>query len=203
MLTVQKHSMLIEGEQRNKQISNAYLLLGKARYFNGRYLQSIEAFTYLIKNMFGSKQAIEAEIWRAKSYLALGQYDRAVKEFKNISKSAILKPNEFAIVQSALADALLKDDKNGLATKPLLVAYATEKSAFKRGRYAYLLGQLYENLKYSDSAVIAYQQVLDLNRRIPRELWIHAKLSQLRNNVLNNENTILAYKKLMLSLIHI
>lgn len=199
ILTVQKHSMLIKGEQYNNQISRAYLLLGKARYFNGRYLQAVEAFSYVIKNMAASSEAFEAELWRAKSYLEMGQHDRAARELTNIAASTTLKPSQYAIVQSALADALLREEKDTLSTQPLLRAIATEKSTLKRGRYAYLLGQLYDKLEYNDSAMIAYGQVLDLNRRIPRELWIHARLAQLKNNSPNNEETLVAYKKLLRS----
>ena len=197
ILTVQKHSMLIKGEQRNNQIARAYLLLGKARYYNGKYLQAIEAFTYLVKNMPGDDLAVEAELWRSKSYLALGQHDRAARELINISFSGALNNEQYAISQAALADALLREEKNSLATEPLTKAFATEKSAYKRGRYAYLLGQLYEDLNYADSAIVAYQYVLDLNRRLPRELWIHARLAQLKNNTPNDEETLKAYTRLL------
>ncbi len=197
-LTVQKHSILIDGEQHNKQIAKAYLLLGKARYFNGRYLQAIEAFTYLIKNM-GGAESVEAELWRAKSYLEMGQHARAVREITNIVQSVGLSTKQYAVAQSALADAYLRQQKDTLATQPLTNALATEKAAANRGRYAYLLGQIYENLDYPDSAIVAYQQVLDLNRRIPRELWIHARLAQLKNNLPNDTNTLVAYKRLLRS----
>ena len=199
VLTVQKHSMLIKGEQRNNQIARAYLLLGKARYYNGKYLQAIEAFTYLVKNMSGNDLAIEAELWRSKSYLALGQHERAARELINITHAGALTNEQYAVSQAALADALLRADKDSLATEPLRNAFATEKSAYKRGRYAYLLGQLYEDLNYADSAIVAYQYVLDLNRRLPRELWIHARLAQLKNNTPKDEETLKAYKRLLRS----
>jgi hypothetical protein len=199
VLTVQKHSMLIKGEQRNNQIARAYLLLGKARYYNGKYLQAIEAFTYLVKNMAGDDLAIEAELWRSKSYLALGQHDRAARELINIAFSGTLNNEQYAVSQAALADALLREEKDSLATEPLTKAFATEKSAYKRGRYAYLLGQLYEDLNYADSAIVAYQYVLDLNRRLPRELWIQARLAQLKNNPPKDEETLKAFKRLLRS----
>ena len=199
VLTVQKHSMLIKGEQRNNQIAKAYLLLGKARYYNGKYLQAIEALTYLVKNMSGDDLAVEAELWRSKSYLALEQHDRAARELINIAYSGSLTSEQYAVNQAALADALLKAEKDSLATEPLRNAFATEKSAYKRGRYAYLLGQLYEDLNYADSAIVAYQYVLDLNRRLPRELWIHARLAQLKNNTPKDEETLKAYKRLLRS----
>ena len=199
ILTVQKHSMLIKGEQRNNQIARAYLLLGKARYYNGKYLQAIEAFTYLVKNMSGDDLADEAELWRSKSYLALGQHDRAARELINIAFSGALNNEQYAVSQAALADALLREEKDSLATEPLRKAFATEKSAYKRGRYAFLLGQLYEDLNYADSAIVAYQYVLDLNRRLPRELWIQARLAQLKNNPPKDEETLKAFKRLLRS----
>ena len=199
ILTVQKHSMLIKGVQRNNQIARAYLLLGKARYYNGKYLQAIEAFTYLVKNMSGDNLAVEAELWRSKSYLALGQHERAARELINIAYTGSLTNEQYAFSQAALADALLREEKDSLATEPLRKAFATEKSAYKRGRYAYLLGQLYEDLNYADSAIVAYQYVLDLNRRLPRELWIHARLAQLKNNTPKDEATLKAYKRLLRS----
>ena len=199
ILTVQKHSMLIKGAQRNNQIARAYLLLGKARYYNGKYLQAIEAFTYLVKNISGDDLAVEAELWRSKSYLALGQHERAARELINIAYTGSLTNEQYALSQAALADALLREEKDSLATEPLRKAFATEKSAYKRGRYAYLLGQLYEDLNYADSAIVAYQYVLDLNRRLPRELWIHARLAQLKNNTPKDEATLKAYKRLLRS----
>ena len=57
VFTVQKHSMYIDGTEKNKQISRAYLLLGKSRYFNGKYLQALDAFNYVIRNMSSSKNS--------------------------------------------------------------------------------------------------------------------------------------------------
>ena len=36
--TVQKHSMLIRGNQENPKIANAYLMLGRARYLDQRFV---------------------------------------------------------------------------------------------------------------------------------------------------------------------
>jgi hypothetical protein len=51
-------------------------------------------------------------------------------------------------------------------------------------------------LEHKDSAALAYQSVINLNRRIPRIFWIHAKLNQLNTNQLDLESTQKAYKKL-------
>jgi hypothetical protein len=41
---IQKHSMNIDGRERNFQIDEAYLLLGKARYYDQRFIPALDAF---------------------------------------------------------------------------------------------------------------------------------------------------------------
>jgi hypothetical protein len=41
-----RHSMNIDG--RNFQIDEAYLLLGKARYYDQRFIPALDAFNYIL-----------------------------------------------------------------------------------------------------------------------------------------------------------
>ena len=45
---VQTHGMNIGGKEKNTQIDDAYILLGKARYFNGKFISALEAFNYIL-----------------------------------------------------------------------------------------------------------------------------------------------------------
>ena len=45
---IQKHSMNIGGRERNSQIDEAYLLLGKARYYDQRFIPALDAFNYIL-----------------------------------------------------------------------------------------------------------------------------------------------------------
>jgi hypothetical protein len=47
--TIQKHSMNIDGTEKNYQIDEAYLLLGKARYYDQRFIPALDAFNYIYK----------------------------------------------------------------------------------------------------------------------------------------------------------
>ena len=47
---IQKHSLKVENEQHNRKIDDAYLLLGKARYYDRRFLPALEAFNFLIES---------------------------------------------------------------------------------------------------------------------------------------------------------
>ena len=86
---IQKHSMNIDGYQRNNQISKAYLLLGKARYYDRRYFQALETFNYLI-NQYSDKNVFnEARIWREKTNLRLENIDIVINNLKLINESFI------------------------------------------------------------------------------------------------------------------
>jgi len=45
---IQKHSMNINGIERNSQMDEAYLLLGKTRYYDQRFIPALEAFNYVL-----------------------------------------------------------------------------------------------------------------------------------------------------------
>ena len=63
--------MNINGIQRNNKIDEAYLLLGKARYYDRRFFPAMEAFNYLLENYADSKTYVEGRIWREKTNIRL------------------------------------------------------------------------------------------------------------------------------------
>jgi len=196
VIAVQKHSMLIGDQQRNTQIDEAYILLGKARFYNGRYLQALDAFNYVIDQLPNANSRRNAQIWKAKVFLQLLQEQRAAAIFLELIDQNELTVTEYVEVSAHLAKAYIALNQPEKATKPLYNAAAGVKDKALQARYYYLLGQLHDNLEHKDSAALAYQSVINLNRRIPRIFWIHAKLNQLNTNQLDLESTQKAYKKL-------
>ena len=196
VIAVQKHSMQFGNEQRNQQIDESYLLLGKARYYNGRYLQALDAFNYIIEQLPNTSSINEAQLWKAKVLIQLLQEQRAIAIFEELLSTAELSQSESADASAYLAKALLALNQPQKATQPLSNAAALTKDKTLRARYYYLLGQLYDQLQHKDSAAVAYQNIIDFNRRIPRTYWIHAKLNQLNTSQLPEEAVQKQYSKL-------
>ncbi len=48
---IDKHSMLFKGEEKNKTIFDAYLVLAKARLFQNKPLEALDAHQYSSKNL--------------------------------------------------------------------------------------------------------------------------------------------------------
>ena len=59
---IQKHSMNIKGKEKNPQIDEAYLLLGKARYFDQRFVPALEAFNYILYKYPASDKINQARV---------------------------------------------------------------------------------------------------------------------------------------------
>ena len=56
---IQKHSMNIKGKENNPQMDEAYLLLGKARYFDQRFVPALEALNYILTNILQAIRLIK------------------------------------------------------------------------------------------------------------------------------------------------
>ncbi|MGB2460894.1 MAG: tetratricopeptide repeat protein, partial [Flavobacteriaceae bacterium] len=121
---------------------------------------------------------------------------RAIAIFKDLLSNSELTLAESADASAYLAKAHLTLNQHQQATQPLYNAAAFTKDNATRARYYYLLGQLHDKLEHRDSAAVAYQRVIDLNRRIPRIYWIHAKLNQLNTSQSDEESVQKQYRNL-------
>ena len=92
---IQLHSMNIGGRERNNQIDEAYLLLGKSRYYTQRFVPAIEAFNYVIINYPYADLIDETRIWRAKTNIRLDNDELAIESLKIVlSNERISAKNE-------------------------------------------------------------------------------------------------------------
>ena len=93
--TIQKHSMPIDGRQMNPKIANAYMLLGKARYLDQRFVPAIDAFNQVYKQKTTNELWDQSVIWKAKSNIRLEQENLAIEILKNVlQKENINKQNK-------------------------------------------------------------------------------------------------------------
>ncbi|MGB5654525.1 MAG: hypothetical protein WBM56_11905, partial [Robiginitalea sp.] len=58
----------------------------------------------------------------------------------------------------------------------------------EKGRYYYIIGQLFNHLEHPDSAAMAFDKVIELNRKIPRVYLVNAQLQKIRNVEITSEN---------------
>ncbi len=185
---IQKHSMDIKDEERNPQIDEAFLLLGKARYFDERYIPALESFNYILNKYSESDKLNEASIWREKVNIRLENDNLAIKNLKRLMKYERLKDQEYADARAMLAQAYINLNAPDTAVQNLKIASHYTKKNPEKGRYYYIIGQLYNQLGYKDSANYAFDKVIELNRKSPRIYMINAKIEKLKNTQVTGEN---------------
>ncbi|TRX09731.1 type IX secretion system periplasmic lipoprotein PorW/SprE [Flavobacterium gawalongense] len=178
---IQKHSMNIGGREKNSQIDEAYLLLGKSRYYDQRFVPALDAFNYILYKYPNSSRIYEAKIWREKTNMRLGNDALVVKNMTKMLKDRELKKQVFADANALLSEAFLNLEEKDSALIKLKIAERYTKVNAERARYRFILGQLYEELGKKDSAIYSYQSVIDMNRKSERKYVIqaYAKKAQL------------------------
>lgn len=175
---IQKHSMNINGIERNYQMDEAYLLLGKTRYYDQRFIPALEAFNYVLYKSPTSDKILEARIWREKTNMRLENDALALNNLKYILKDVRLKKQILADANATISQAFINVGKKDSAIASLKIATQFTKSKEEKARYRFILAQIYQELGYKDSASVAYQSVIDMKRKSPRIYVIHAKVNQ-------------------------
>jgi tetratricopeptide (TPR) repeat protein len=178
---IQKHSMNIGGQEKNYQIDEAYLLLGKARYYDQRFIPALDAFNYVLYKYPTSDKIYEAKIWREKTNMRLGNDAQVIKNISKLLDEKKLKNQVVADANALLTASFLNLEEKDSAIAKLKVAEKFTKINSERARYRFILGQLYQELGKKDSAIYSYQSVIDMNRKAEREMVIqaYAKKAQL------------------------
>ncbi|MGB5315495.1 MAG: hypothetical protein WBN56_05800 [Robiginitalea sp.] len=185
---IQKHSMEVGGQERNPQTDEAFLLLGKARYFDQRYIPALEAFNYVLRKYEKSNKLNVARIWREKTHLRLGYDELALKNLTTLFKYDVLSDQEYADGRAVAAQAYINLQALDTAVQQMKIAAAYTKKIEEKGRYYYIIGQLFNHLEHPDSAAMAFDKVIELNRKIPRVYLVNAQLQKIRNVEITSEN---------------
>jgi len=178
---IQKHSMNIGGQEKNYQIDEAYLLLGKARYYDQRFIPALDAFNYILYKYSNSSNIYQAKIWREKTNMRLGNDAQVIKNISKLLDEKKLKKQDIADANALLAETFLNIEEKDSAIAKLKIAVSFTKVNYEKTRYRFILGQLYQELGKRDSAIYSYQSVIDMNRKAEREYVIqaYAKRAQL------------------------
>ncbi len=171
---IQKHSMNIGGKERNYQTDEAYLMLGKARYYDQRFVPALDAFNYILYKYPNSSTIHEAKIWREKTNMRLGNDALVIKNLSKLLKEYRLKNQALANANAVLAEAFLNLEEKDSAVAKLQIAQKNTKVNTEKARYRFILGQLYEELGKNQQALSSYQSVIDMNRKADREYVIQA-----------------------------
>ena len=175
---IQKRSMNIEGKEKNPQMDEAHLLLGKSRYYDQRFVPALEAFNYVLYKYPESDKIYEVKIWREKTNMRMENDALAVTNLRRLLKEIKFKDQIFADANATLAQAFLNLQEKDSAIAKLRLATEFTKSDEEKARYRFILAQVFDELGQKDSAFASYQAVIDMKRKSPRRYVIQAHIQQ-------------------------
>ncbi len=192
---IQKHSMNIQGSEKNPQMDEAHLMLGKARYYDQRFVPALEAFNYVLYKYPNSDKIYEVKIWREKTNMRLENDALAVNNLRKLLSEIKFKDQIFADANAALAQAFINLEEKDSAIAKIKIATQFTKSQEEKARYRFILAQLFEQQGQKDSAYAAYQSVIDMHRKAARQYVIHAHIRQASQFDYEKGDTIAFLKK--------
>ena len=178
---VQKHAIFLEGKEYNPQIDEAYILLGKARYYDGRFVQALDAFNFILKTYPTCNSINQAKVWKAKTNIRLNNEEVAIENLKKMFEKNQIDKDELADAAGILSQAYINLDSLDVALPYMKFAVENTKNNELKGRYTYITAQLYDKLEKIDSANLEFDKVIALNRKSPRVYMINAHIEKAKN----------------------
>lgn len=110
--------------------------------------------------------------------LRLENEELAINNLKRLIKLERLQDQEYADAKATLAQAYINLQHKDSAVQELKIAATYTKKNDEKGRYNYIIGQLYLQLGIEDTAIMAFDKVIDLNRKSPRIYMINAHIQK-------------------------
>lgn len=187
---IQKHRMLIDDRERNPKMDESFLLLGKARYNEQRFIPALEAFNYILYKYPTSNNINHAKVWKAKTNLRLENNEKALEDLAKMVTEEYMKPQDYSDAIAMIAQAYINLKLPDSAITYIGKAAVHSQNNEEKGRYFYIKGQLLNQLGYKDSANYAFDQVIELNRKTPRRYMLNAYMAKARNFDYKNGNKV-------------
>ena len=173
---IAQYSVMKGGEEKNKKIFDANLLLAQSRIYRGKPLEALDGLNYVFANMRNDKRIPLARIYQGLAYSKMEDYYRAEEVFADLRKDSKLKKDYSKLLSVYYSEMLLQAGKKEEAINQLEDAYALNKNRKLRSRIAFLRGQVLANLGRNEEAresfVSAYKNANDFEFEVKSQIEI-------------------------------
>ncbi|MCH5230451.1 MAG: tetratricopeptide repeat protein [Muribaculaceae bacterium] len=145
-------------EEFNPFLHNAWLMMGRAQYYNGDFLGAASTFLYISKHFTWLPNVVtEARLWQARSYCALNWNYEAENVMHLVKEKDLTNKNLRFLYNFVEADYLIRNERPQEAI-PFLKLAAQASSGTQKTRLWFLLGQLYEQTGQKQEAYMAFKK---------------------------------------------
>ena len=168
----------------------AYLLLGKSRFYDQRYVSALQAFNNIENSL------LVREYWKALVYMTIDQNELALKAIEKglNDKSEIQGESKF--LNLALIQYYINVKNYDKAVKSLVEFLTSSNDKKLKARLNYILAQIYLEKKEKEKAKAALKNVINSGLNKSHSLILWSKL--IYNDLINSPDNNL-FKKLIRS----
>ena len=172
---IEKHSMDIGGTEKNKFIDDAYIIIGKSKFFKRDYNSAIKTFNYLLLESSSSNSKVESMIWIAKCHQQAKNQSRLQQTINNLESNYSLNDRQKSELEVVKAEHFALQEKNDESIEALLnvIKYTKEKEL--KTRAFFKLGQIYFINNLYKKSRDCFKNVIKLNPNY--EMVFNSKLN--------------------------
>lgn len=143
-------------EEYNPFLHNAWLMMGRGQYMNGDFSGAASTFFYISKHFWWlPKTVTEAQLWQARSYLAMDWLYEAEAIIVRVKPEEITDGKVTGLYNLDLAELNIRRHNYAEAVEPLRLAIKHASGAQKT-RLWFLLGQVLSRLDRKAEAYTAF-----------------------------------------------
>lgn len=171
-----KEKRWLAQKEYNPFLHNAWMMMGKAQFNKGEFLEASSTFSYIIRLYDTNPEVMaDARIWLSRCYTEMDWFydaEEALTKVNNDSLPTRLFPDH----KAAYGNYLLRQKRFKEAIPYLLTIIKNENNGKQKAREYYLLGQVYQEVGEYTKAYQAYGKVASQNPIY--ELEFNAKIKQ-------------------------
>ena len=168
----------------------AYLLLGKSRFYDQRYVSALQAFNNIENSL------LIREYWKALVYMTIDQNELAFKAIEKGLNDKSVRQGEKKFLNLTLIQYYINDKNYDKAVKALIEFITSINDKKLKARLNYVLAQIYLENKNYEKAKGALKNVINSGINKSNSLILWSKL--IYNNLINSPDYNL-FKKLIRS----
>lgn len=160
----------------NKWVDENYLIMGKAYLFRHEYHLAIETFKFIITEYSYEDIIYETQVWLARAYNETREYKESERILNQLTSDDKFPEKLHADLYATIADLYMKQEDYESAIDPLTMALSHIRKKETRIRYAFILGQLNQQVGNMEDASKYYREVIKMNP--PYEMSFNARINR-------------------------
>lgn len=172
----------LKQEEFNPAMPKAWLLLGKAEFHKGDFLESIGTFNYITQHFNYDKDIVaQCQLWSVRAYAESDWLYEADDLLRKVHVDDLKRKNA-ALYSATTADLRLKQKQYKEAIPHIKIAMQEEKRKGNKPRFAFVLAQLYELSGQREDARMYYKEVINMQPDWEMDFNARIRLAQLERN---------------------